>query len=188
MHKHCHCVQNQRHGNTDRRASKGAAIRQARTEREAIATEPNRDSSALWMGQRQRCAGRAKGIGAQGLYPALSRSIKRHLCAVVMAGGQRAASPPARPACWGGASALGAQSRQACRGRSFFKAHMKFSIDWPPGFVSSIVVDPKTKRFETEYARAQRCRDGGGWDRNVVIQPGNLKYLAAGPVKMMRKP
>ena len=65
---------------------------------------------------------------------------------------------------------------------------MKFSIDWPPGFVSQLVVDPKTKRFETEYARAQRCRDGGGWDRNVVIQPGNLKYLAAGPVKMMRKP
>ena len=28
-------------------------------------------------------------------------------------------TPPARPACWGGASELGAQSRQACRGRFF---------------------------------------------------------------------
>ena len=41
---------------------------------------------------------------------------------------------------------------------------MKFSIDWPPGFISRIVVDPKTKRFETPYAAAQRCRTGGGFE------------------------
>ena len=64
---------------------------------------------------------------------------------------------------------------------------MKFSIDWPPGFISSIVVDPKTKRFETEYARAQRCRDGGGFDSHTIQQPGNVRFVQAGPVKMMAR-
>ncbi len=65
---------------------------------------------------------------------------------------------------------------------------MKYSINWPPGFVSRLVVDPKTKRYETEYARAQRCRTGGGFDAHTINQPGNVEYVHRGPVKMMRKP
>ena len=64
---------------------------------------------------------------------------------------------------------------------------MKFSIDWPPGFTSRIVVDPKTKRFETPYAAAQRCRTGGGFDVHTISQPGNVPYVQRGPVKMMKR-
>ena len=63
----------------------------------------------------------------------------------------------------------------------------RFSINWPPGFVSAIRVDPRTKRFETDFARSQRCRDGGGWNSHTISQPGNVAYVAAGPVQMMRR-
>ena len=64
----------------------------------------------------------------------------------------------------------------------------KFSIDWPPGFVSQIRVDPRTKRMETDFARQQRNRKGGGFDRNPLALPGAVRYLQAGPMKTMEKP
>jgi len=69
----------------------------------------------------------------------------------------------------------------------FLEARMKYSIDWPPGFTSRIVVDPKTKRFETPYAAAQRCRTGGGFDVHTISQPGNVEFVQRGPVKMMKR-
>jgi hypothetical protein len=64
---------------------------------------------------------------------------------------------------------------------------MKFSIDWPPGFVSQLVVDKRTGRFETDYARTQRHRGNGGWDSHPCLQPGSSQYVQAGPVKMMER-
>ena len=63
----------------------------------------------------------------------------------------------------------------------------RFSIDWPPGFVSAIRVDPRTKRFETDFARQQRNRLSGGWDSHPLGLPGSAPYLGT-PVKTMRKP
>ena len=63
---------------------------------------------------------------------------------------------------------------------------MKFSIDWPPGFVSQLVVDKRTGRFETDYARQQRHRANGGWDSHPISQPGNRAYVQTGPVQMMK--
>jgi hypothetical protein len=34
---------------------------------------------------------------------------------------------------------------------------------FPPNFESQLHVDPKTKRFETDYARQQRIRESSGW-------------------------
>lgn len=62
------------------------------------------------------------------------------------------------------------------------------STNWPPGFKSAIYVDPRTKRFETDYSRQQRHRGNGGWDSHTISQPGNVKYVQSGPVKMMEKP
>jgi hypothetical protein len=62
-----------------------------------------------------------------------------------------------------------------------------FSIGWPPGFRSSIVVDPKTRKFETDFARTQRHRENGGWDSHPLTQPGNVAYVSTGPVKMMER-
>lgn len=64
---------------------------------------------------------------------------------------------------------------------------MKFSINWPPGFVSQIVIDKRTGRFETEFARQQRCRMGGGWDSHPIGMPGNKQYVSTGPVQMMER-
>lgn len=63
---------------------------------------------------------------------------------------------------------------------------MKFSIDWPPGFVSAIRVDPRTKKFETDYARAKSCREGG-WDSHPIISPGSKAYVKTGPVGWMER-
>ena len=63
----------------------------------------------------------------------------------------------------------------------------KFSTGWPPGFKSALVVDKRTGRFETDFARAQRNRDAGGWDSHPVIQPGSRDYVKHGPVLMMAK-
>lgn len=65
---------------------------------------------------------------------------------------------------------------------------MKFSINWPPGFVSQIRVDPRTKRFETDYARQLRNRQSGGWDSHPLGLPGAKAYISAGPMKTMGKP
>lgn len=59
---------------------------------------------------------------------------------------------------------------------------MKFSIDWPPGFKSAIRVDPRTKKFETDYQRSQRNRLAGGWDRHPVGLGGS--YISDGPAMM----
>jgi hypothetical protein len=70
------------------------------------------------------------------------------------------------------------------------KTHTEWmaATNWPPGFVSAIRVDPKTKRFETDYARTQRIRLGGGWDSHPCLQPGSATYVQSGPVQMMGKP
>lgn len=60
-----------------------------------------------------------------------------------------------------------------------------FSIDWPPGFVSAIRVDPRTKKFESDFARQQRNRSAGGWDSHPLGMPGSKPYTSAGPVQMM---
>lgn len=63
----------------------------------------------------------------------------------------------------------------------------RYSIDWPPGFVSQIVVDRKTGKFETPFAAAQRNRRNGGWDQHTITQPGSVEYVARGPVGMMER-
>lgn len=44
----------------------------------------------------------------------------------------------------------------------------RFSIDWPPGFVSRIVVSPATKRFATQAEMAAYHRGNGGFDRHRI--------------------
>ena len=55
-------------------------------------------------------------------------------------------------------------------------------------FVSAIRIDPRTKRFETDFARTQRHRANGGWDSHPCLQPGSSQYVQAGPVQMMEQP
>jgi hypothetical protein len=44
----------------------------------------------------------------------------------------------------------------------------RFSIDWPPGFVSRIVVSPATKRFATQAEISAQHRSNGGFDRHPI--------------------
>lgn len=41
-------------------------------------------------------------------------------------------------------------------------------------FESQLIVDPKTKRFITDYARAQQIRQSGGWNVNRLNLPGSM--------------
>ena len=49
--------------------------------------------------------------------------------------------------------------------------------DWPPGFVSRIIVDPKTKRFMTSYEMSQQCRRNGGFDQHGIGLPGAAEHV-----------
>jgi hypothetical protein len=57
---------------------------------------------------------------------------------------------------------------------SFFTSLIR-KHDWPPGWTPTIRVDPKTKRFETNFAAAQRNRQNGGWDSHPCIMPASGK-------------
>lgn len=46
---------------------------------------------------------------------------------------------------------------------------------FPPRFSPQIVVDPKTKRFETDYARQQRIRESSGWTAINWASFGKIK-------------
>ena len=59
--------------------------------------------------------------------------------------------------------------------------------NWPPSFRSQIRVDRKSGRFETSYGESMRLRAAGGWDRHVIVQPGSVPYIQAGPVQMMER-
>lgn len=37
-----------------------------------------------------------------------------------------------------------------------------------------MAVDTKTRRFQTDFARAQALRSGGGFDRHSIFLPGAL--------------
>lgn len=44
---------------------------------------------------------------------------------------------------------------------------------FPPRFESQIVVDPKTRRMETDFARQQRIRQASGWNTARIELPGS---------------
>ena len=67
---------------------------------------------------------------------------------------------------------------------SFFTA-LIYEHNWPPGWKPKIRVDPKTKRFETNFAAAQRNRTNGGWDSHPCLMP---KSGVTPSPKMLRKP
>ena len=55
----------------------------------------------------------------------------------------------------------------------FFSQPMR--AGFPPRFESQIHVDPKTKRFETDYARQQRIRESSGWTAINWASFGRIK-------------
>lgn len=41
-------------------------------------------------------------------------------------------------------------------------------------FVSAIQIDPRTKRYATDFQLAQKCRQAGGFDHHPLGLPGAL--------------
>lgn len=57
----------------------------------------------------------------------------------------------------------------------YFSEPVTAGAGFPPRFESQIVVDPKTKRFETDFARQQRIRESSGWNTRPMALVGSLK-------------
>ena len=54
----------------------------------------------------------------------------------------------------------------------FFSQPMR--AGFPQRFESQIRGDPRTKRFETDFARQERLRQGSGWNTRPMALPGSL--------------